>query len=127
MMPTVFLSRFTHQSGIHYRISAPDDAKGSPHSSMSGTLDNVVRASVRGSLGDAADRLLSRDPKEARLALDPLAQLSSEDMLVGTVSRNRFRNAIFKAARDAYIDMRDDMASKLKKAIFELEPKYYTA
>jgi hypothetical protein len=128
IMATVFLARYTHQSPIHYRRSAPDEKDG--HSSMSATLDSVFRGALAAALPGVPGDVFSRDRSKAAPMLKLLASAATDDFPVAELNnttRNRVKDAVFKASRTAYVDMKKDMSPKLMRAIFELEPAYYSA
>ena len=80
IMATVYLSRYTHQSPIHYKRSTPDEKDG--HSGMSVTVDNEFRDALLDRLGPVAADLFGRDESVAGQALQELANAPSDQLPV---------------------------------------------
>jgi hypothetical protein len=73
---------------------------------MSATLDSVFRGALAAALPGVPGVVFSRERSKAAPMLKLLASAAS---------------------RTAYVDMKKDMSPKLMRAIFELEPAYYSA
>ncbi len=122
-VPTIFLARHTHQSGIHYHTEPPDDGSGK-RSTQGATLDNTFKSA----LGHYESVMKDR-PTLAQLAKNK--KQGQDDEPVGSstppVTVSRVSNAIFRATQAAYKDMWGEMKPKLKTALDVQEMSYYNA
>jgi hypothetical protein len=86
---------------------------------MSATLDTVFRDALAAALPGAYGDLFSWERPKAAPKLQLLAAAPTDDFPVTEVNnttRNRVKDAIFKASRAAYVDMKRDMSPKLVRA-----------
>jgi hypothetical protein len=133
-MPTIFLSTYTHQSGIHYRSSKSDEpGQKDAQPGQSATLRNEFTKAAadflaeKGAPGEGQRIFRS---ERSGIALGELSKLQQNakgdnDTKGSALTKNKLREAIFVAARAVYKDMHDDMDPKLAIAIRQREVQYY--
>jgi hypothetical protein len=116
-MPTIYISRHTHQSGIHFHAEKPDDES---RASQAGAVHLTFMAKV-----SPYDALL-----KSPLTLGKLDKAATDTTPValaggGTVTRKDLKTQIFSAAVGTYQTMRDEMFRKLEYGLKNREVEYY--
>ncbi len=124
IMPTIFLARTTHQSGVHYRTEPPDD-KVSPRKTQGSTIDNVYKRLLPKPVATVLDQPAMLDALEANRAAGNETELLPEPN--PAVSYKSASDAFVAAARQTYQDMWRSLKPKLETALNTHEVAYYNS
>jgi hypothetical protein len=123
LMPTIYITKHTHLSGIHFRAERPDEGEGDTLRATQGaSIHNVFTARMEDYAG------VLKEPKQ----LAALAKATSDKQPVEVkkglrLSQSDLRTRIFTAAVKSYQSMRDEMQPKLRRALETSEVQYYNA
>jgi hypothetical protein len=125
-VPTIFLARHTHQSGIHLHTEAPDDDTSAPMSQVAAIDNSFSRnlglISKAGPVMDNANDLKQLEQLRKQGKQDePLADSNPP------ITFNRVATAIGKATQQTYKDMWTDLKPRLWTAVRTQEVAYYNA
>ena len=154
-MPTIYISRHTHQSGVHYKTEPPDEEPARPSQgaalhnawttfigSLADVLEDkeVLKALNRKKKSEENDPVDLADPdgskaaaatskkggKPAAVPPPPTpAPAATTKKKSGFVTVKRLREGIISATRKCYADMWNDMRPKLHDKLVEQEVPYY--